>query len=60
MPEKATTTTPVEATRAEKSADPRGLKFQRYFTKPGSHPFDQVEWELRTSSHHQRKGGESL
>ncbi|MGH2711022.1 MAG: vitamin B12-dependent ribonucleotide reductase, partial [Actinomycetota bacterium] len=24
-----------------------GLKFRRYFTEDGTHPFDQVEWETR-------------
>jgi ribonucleoside-diphosphate reductase alpha chain len=24
-----------------------GLRFRRYFTKPGTHPFDDVEWETR-------------
>ena len=56
MLEKATTTTPVEAASAEKSTDSRGLKFQRYFTEPGSHPFDQVEWELRTALITNEKG----
>ena len=56
MPEKATTTTPVEATRAEKSTDVRGLKFQRYFSKPGVHPFDELEWELRTALITNEKG----
>lgn len=27
----------------------RGLRFQRYFTKQGIHPFDEIEWELRTA-----------
>src|SRR3990170_7474759 len=27
----------------------RGLTFTRAFTKPGVHPFDEVEWELRTA-----------
>lgn len=27
----------------------RGLRFQRYFTKQGVHPFDEIEWELRTA-----------
>jgi len=26
-----------------------GLSFQRYFTKPGVDPFDEVEWELRSA-----------
>ena len=38
-------------------ADRRGgLAFQRYFTKPGAHPFDQVEWELRTAVISNEKG----
>ena len=56
MLEKATTTTPVDAARAEKSTDSHGLRFQRYFTKEGAHPFDQVEWELRTALISNEKG----
>jgi ribonucleoside-diphosphate reductase alpha chain len=56
MLENATTTTPVEAARAEKSTDSHGLRFQRYFTKEGVHPFDQVEWELRTALISNEKG----
>ncbi|HWP47124.1 MAG TPA: vitamin B12-dependent ribonucleotide reductase [Candidatus Limnocylindrales bacterium] len=26
-----------------------GLKIERFFTKPGIHPFDELEWELRTA-----------
>jgi len=32
----------------EKSAP--GLRFVRFFTRPGVHPFDEVRWELRTAS----------
>jgi ribonucleoside-diphosphate reductase alpha chain len=56
MVEKATITTPTETERAEKSTDVRGLKFQRYFTKPGVHPFDEIEWELRTATISNEKG----
>ena len=56
MLEKATIPTPVEAERAEQSNDVRGLKFQRYFSKPGVHPFDEVEWELRTALISNEKG----
>ena len=56
MLEKATMTTPAEADRAEKSTDVRGLKFQRYYTKPGVHPFDEVEWELRNATISNEKG----
>src|SRR3954470_10177678 len=27
-----------------------GLTFQRRFTRPGVHPYDEVEWELRTAT----------
>ncbi len=27
----------------------KGLSFRRYFTKPGVHPFDEIEWELRSA-----------
>jgi ribonucleoside-diphosphate reductase alpha chain len=56
MLEKATISTPAEAERAEQSNDVRGLKFQRYFSKPGVHPFDEVEWELRTAVISNEKG----
>src|SRR5437588_2450786 len=29
------------------SAKPRGLRLKRVFSKEGSHPFDEVEWEIR-------------
>ncbi|HEY6952286.1 MAG TPA: vitamin B12-dependent ribonucleotide reductase [Bacteroidota bacterium] len=34
----------------------RGLKFTRYFTKPGVHPFDEIEWELRSAVISNEKG----
>jgi len=33
-----------------------GLTFKRYFTKKGAHPFDDVEWELRSASIIDEKG----
>src|SRR6266404_1549870 len=33
-----------------------GLEFQRFFTKPGVSPYDEVEWELRTASITDAKG----
>ena len=56
MLEKATISTPAEAERAEQSAYVRGLTFQRYFSKQGVHPFDQIEWELRTAVISNEKG----
>ena len=34
----------------------RGLAFKRYFTKPGVHPFDAIEWELRAAVISNEKG----
>ena len=33
-----------------------GLRFERYFTPPGSHAFDLVEWERRTAAITNEKG----
>ncbi len=41
---------------ADQSTQRRGLTFQRYFTKPGVHPFDEIEWELRTATISNEKG----
>ncbi|OGU30224.1 MAG: ribonucleoside-diphosphate reductase, adenosylcobalamin-dependent [Ignavibacteria bacterium GWA2_55_11] len=40
---------PKGGEQTESSSARRGLSFHRYFTKPGVHPFDEVEWELRTA-----------
>ena len=42
--------------RGNGSGERSGLTFQRYFTKPGVHPFDEVEWELRTAVISNEKG----
>ena len=42
--------------RLQEGQDKRGLKFQGYFTKPGVHPFDEIEWELRTAVISNEKG----
>lgn len=36
----------------------RGLTYERYFTKPGVHPFDEIEWELRDAVIKNEKGDE--
>src|SRR5436190_23899350 len=33
-----------------------GLTFRRYYTRPGIHPFDMIEWELRTAVIANEKG----
>lgn len=34
----------------------KGITFSRYFTKEGVHPFDEIEWEMRTASIKDSKG----
>ena len=38
------------------TASKRGITVKRLFTKAGGHPFDEVEWELRTASIQNEKG----
>src|SRR3984893_15550423 len=43
----------VAAETGRRSSSPRaskGLRFDRYFTPPGSHAHDLVEWERRTAA----------
>ena len=40
----------------EKPGRRAGLEFRRLFTKPGTSPFEEVEWELRTASIQNDKG----
>src|SRR5512140_2777320 len=35
---------------------PHGISFRRLFTTPGVHPFDRLEWELRTAAISNEKG----
>src|SRR4051794_8617660 len=42
-------TTPQTALASDVQAG-RALKGERYFTTPGVHPFDSVEWGLRTAA----------
>src|ERR1700687_697639 len=32
---------------ARRDPDPAGLRFERYFTRAGVHPYDAIEWEIR-------------
>ncbi|CUT04459.1 vitamin B12-dependent ribonucleotide reductase, partial [Candidatus Chrysopegis kryptomonas] len=52
--------TAVEITQSDKLiADKslkRGLKFRRFFTKPGIHPFDEIIWERRNAVITNEKG----
>ena len=35
----------------------KGLHFPRRWKRPGVHPYDEVEWEIRTTSIGNEKGG---
>src|SRR5688572_28778646 len=35
---------------AKGSTATRGYAVSRYFTRPGQHPFDQIDWEVRTAA----------
>ncbi len=37
-------------TRGKKKRGRKGIRVSRRFTEPGVHPFDTVEWELRTAT----------
>ena len=43
-------------TETEVGKGTHGLSFKRFFTKPDVHPFDEIEWELRTAVISNEKG----
>jgi ribonucleoside-diphosphate reductase alpha chain len=51
-----TTTISGIESRTPVSEQKRGLKFRRFYTEPGVHPFDMVEWEFRTAAISNEKG----
>ena len=42
--------------RNEATHPQRGLTIKRYYTKPGVHPFDGIDWEFRTATITNEKG----
>ncbi len=52
----AVTMATVATSSAKENVPIRGITMGRLFTKPGIHPFDEVEWELRTASIQNEKG----
>jgi ribonucleoside-diphosphate reductase alpha chain len=38
------------------TGEAKGLKVERFYTKPGVHPFEEVEWQLREASFTDEKG----
>jgi ribonucleoside-diphosphate reductase alpha chain len=55
MQQTKTASVPVAADQSNTYHN-RGLQFHRYFTKPDVHPFDEVEWDLRTAVISNEKG----
>src|SRR5215831_12489497 len=51
------TTATTSATSTPKPSKTYGLSFRRFFTKPGVSPYDEVEWEKRTATISDSKGG---
>jgi len=57
MPEaQAVSTAPESAPSDVQTETKHGLRIKRLFTRPGFHPFDEIEWELRTASIQNEKG----
>ena len=54
---KATTNAATQSEPVAPKKKAPGLTFRRLFTKPGVHPYDEIEWELRTASITDSKGG---
>ena len=52
----ATTGSPATAAATGASEETRLLQFDRVYTEPGVHPFDQVQWEKRKASITNEKG----
>src|SRR6266513_2619296 len=52
----AASTIPASTTASATRTAP-GLTFRRLFTKPGVSPYDEIEWEKRTASITDSKGG---
>jgi len=46
----------VAPARSEGLSSKKGLTFRHYFTTPGVHPFDAIEWEFRTATINNEKG----
>ena len=45
-----------EVVKHPMDGDGTGLTFERHFTKPVVHPFDEIEWEHRDSAIYNEKG----
>jgi ribonucleoside-diphosphate reductase alpha chain len=54
----SSTDTPAapETTQQARPQGKKGLTIQRFFTEEGKHPFDEISWDIRTSSIGNEKG----
>jgi ribonucleoside-diphosphate reductase alpha chain len=52
----STTAGVVSAAESTARQPESGLTVKRLFTRPGTHPFDEIEWESRTASLQNEKG----
>ncbi|HEX5482391.1 MAG TPA: vitamin B12-dependent ribonucleotide reductase, partial [Terriglobia bacterium] len=56
MAEREVTGTLLNGLQTKVATAKYGVPFKRFFTKPGVHLFDEIEWELRTASIQNEKG----
>jgi ribonucleoside-diphosphate reductase alpha chain len=56
MQNSQTTDCSIGTRNKEHAAEKHGLRFERYFTRRGIHPFDEIEWEKRTATIANEKG----
>jgi len=56
MPDRETFSMEAQNMTASKTPTQAGIKVKRLFSKAGVHPFDEIEWEVRTASIQNEKG----
>ena len=56
MAEREVVSTATSIASSAETASKKGISVKRLFTKPGIHPFDDIEWESRTAALQNEKG----
>ena len=56
MAEREVVSTAANIASSAETASKKGISVRRLFTKPGIHPFDDIEWESRTAALQNEKG----
>ncbi|HXH51723.1 MAG TPA: vitamin B12-dependent ribonucleotide reductase [Terriglobia bacterium] len=56
MPDRDTTSMEAQNMTASKTPSQTGITVKRLFSKEGVHPFDEIDWEVRTASIQNEKG----